>query len=223
MYNIKLAAKAMLPRSLHSTLRGFYYRLKKVYYLAFGRAICQGETYKARARRLKEGFFEKYCRGNGIDIGYGGDLLTANCQGWDFEHGDAHTMKGLKAAQFDFVYSSHTLEHLTNPELALQNWWRILKPEGYLILYLPHRDLYEKRHRLPSQWNPDHKHFFLLDHDDPPDTLGIIPLIDRALENYKIVEAKICDAGHTITDPERHSDGEYSIEVVIKKLPDQRL
>ena len=27
--------------------------------------------------------FEKYCNGNGLDIGYGGDILCDNCQGFD--------------------------------------------------------------------------------------------------------------------------------------------
>lgn len=189
----------------------------KVTYRIFGRKPVHGETAKAKSRRLKEGFFEKYCQGKGIDIGYGGDLLAENCQGWDFEHGDAHYLKGIKDQQFDFVYSSHTIEHLAQPATALKNWWRVLKTGGFMILYLPHRDLYEKKLTLPSRWNSDHKHFFLLDRDEPPDTLGIVPLIRRTLKNYEIVAQRICDDGHQITDPYQHSDGEYSIEIVIKK------
>ena len=64
----------------------------------------------------------------------------------------------------------------------------------------------------------DHKYFFILDKNDPPDTIGILPLIKDTLSNYEIAEAKDCSEGHTIREPERHSDGEYSIEVVIRKL-----
>ncbi|MCA9400223.1 MAG: hypothetical protein KC713_01250, partial [Candidatus Omnitrophica bacterium] len=114
-------------------------------------------------------------------------------------------------------YSSHVLEHMTIPAVSLMNWWRVLKPGGYLLLYVPHRDFYEKKKYLPSNFNPDHKHFYLPDRDESPDTKGIKPLIERSLENFEIIYIKECSEGHTITDPNLHSDGEYSIEAVVRK------
>lgn len=38
---------------------------------------------------------------------------------------------------FDYVYSSHTLEDLPYTEAVLMEWWRLVKPGGNLILYLP--------------------------------------------------------------------------------------
>ncbi len=67
-----------------------------------------------------------------------------------------------------------------------------------MILYLPHRNLYEKKKTLPSRWNLDHKHFFLIDKDEEPDTIGIIPMIQRSLSDFEIVYAKECSEGHTI-------------------------
>lgn len=204
-------------------IRGF---LKKIVpmrfalfcYRLFGRPYAFAETSKAKQRRLREGFFGKYCSGKGLDVGYGGDPIIPGCAVWDFEHGDAQYLKGLKKDEtFDFVYSSHTLEHMVDVEVALMNWWRVLKPGGYLILYIPHRDLYEKKSKLPSNWNWDHKHFFLLDKDESPDTIGIVPLIQRTLSGSEIIYAKECSEGHTVVDPKIHSDGEYSIEVVVKK------
>ncbi|MBU1740254.1 MAG: winged helix-turn-helix domain-containing protein, partial [Proteobacteria bacterium] len=64
-----------------------------------------GETRKARPRRVREGFFEKFCSGQGIDIGFGGDLLADNCRGWDVEDGDAQLLRGVPDASYDFVYS----------------------------------------------------------------------------------------------------------------------
>ena len=186
-------------------------------YLTFGRPAVSAETSKAKNRRLKEDFFEKYCQGKGLDIGFGGDLIVPRCQGWDFEHGDAQTLNGLSDSSFDFVYASHILEHLPDIATSLKNWWRILRQNGYLIIYLPHRDLYEKKKALPSNWNPDHKHFFLIDRDEAPDTIGLVPLLHRTLSNFKLIYAKECKEGHTITDPARHSDGEYSIEAVVQK------
>jgi len=143
--------------------------------------------------------------------------LAENCKGWDTEHGDAQYLRRIKESEFDFVYSAHTLEHMVDPGIALKNWWRVLKKKGYLIIYIPHRDLYEKKKTLPSRWNQDHKHFFLLDKGEGKDTIGIVPLIRQTLSNYEIVYAIECDEGHTITAPEIHSDGEYSIEIVVQK------
>jgi len=177
-----------------------------------------GETSKAHSRRVKEGFFEKFCKGEGLDIGFGSDLITKDAKGYDFEHGNAQYLKGVKDNSYNFVYSSHTIEHLPDPAEGIKNWFRVVKPGGYLILYLPHRDLYEKKKTLPSRFNPDHRNFYLIDGDEAPDTIGIVPLIERTLNDFEIVYAKECNEGHTITDPEIHSDGEFSIEVVIRKI-----
>ena len=182
-----------------------------------GRKRSFGETHKAHARRVREGFFDKYCQGKGLDIGYGGDPVVANVRGWDFEHGDAHLLRGLDDASYDFVYSSHLLEHLPDVELALTNWWRVLKPGGYLLLLLPHRDLYEKKTTLPSRFNEDHAHFFLPDRDEAPDTIGVVPLIIRLFADAEIIYSKVCDEGYVNPGPERPSEGEFSIEIVVRK------
>ena len=176
------------------------------------------ETRKAAPRRDNEGFFDKYCQGKGIDIGCGKDPISDGCVCWEKADGDAQLMQGVEDDSFDWVYSSHCLEHIVDTTQALKNWWRILKPNGFLILLLPHRDLYEKRKKLPSRWNPDHKHLFLPDKDDHPDTLGILPLINEVLTNFEVIYCKTCDEGHSITDPTKHSDGEYSIEIVVRKI-----
>jgi SAM-dependent methyltransferase len=43
----------------------------------------------------------------------------------------------LKDNQFDFLLSSHSLEHIANPIKALNHWRRILKQRGRLVLILP--------------------------------------------------------------------------------------
>jgi SAM-dependent methyltransferase len=53
---------------------------------------------------------------------------------------EATDLSGLAASQYDFVISSHTLEHSANPLLALSEWRRVLKPGGTLFLVLPHKD-----------------------------------------------------------------------------------
>lgn len=41
---------------------------------------------------------------------------------------------------FSFVLSEHVLEHITNPIKSLQEWIRVLQPEGHLFLFLPHKE-----------------------------------------------------------------------------------
>ena len=176
-----------------------------------------GETAKSHNRRVRENFFEKYCTGEGLDIGYGSDIIVPGCSGWDFRNGDAQYLSGVEDEIFDFVYSSHCLEHMYDVQTSLKNWWRVVKKGGYLILAIPHRDLYEKKNQLPSRWNSDHKHMFLIGRSEPPDTLDIVEEIRLSLENYDIKYIKACDEGHTITNPLVHSDGEYQIEIVIQK------
>jgi len=214
---LKSEVKRFSPAPFWSVLRAIRTGTRHLEYRAYGRPANPGETAKARPRRLHEGFFDRYCAGRGLDIGYGGDLLCGNCVGWDFEHGDAQVLATVQNDSFDFVYSSHTLEHVADESLALRNWYRAVKPGGYLILFVPDRELYEKRLALPSLWNPDHKRFFLLDRDEPPDTVGLLPLISRSIPEARVVSARRCYAGHTIEDPRLHSDGEYSIEVIVQK------
>jgi SAM-dependent methyltransferase len=196
---------------------GLYHLDLKIEYRLQGRQGRCGETSKAKSRRIREGFFNNYCRGRGLDVGFGGDLLAENCRGYDFEHGNAQRLSNIRDEQFDFVYSSHTLEHMDNPAVALKNWWRVLKKGGYLILYIPHRDLYEKKTMLPSRWSNDHKHFFLIDKSEGPDTIGVKQLVASTLASFEIVYIKECCEGHTVTAPDLPSDGEYSIEAVINK------
>src|SRR5688500_12829274 len=122
------------------------------------------ETVKAQPRREREGFFEKYCTGVGLDIGAGNDPLATpfgTVQAFDKEHGDANRLDGIADNTYDFVYSSHCLEHLQYPHDAVLNWFRVVKPGGYLIICVPHRDLYEKKRLLPSIWNAEHCSFWL--------------------------------------------------------------
>lgn len=203
-------AKKCLPGSVYHFVN---YRYLKI----FGHDRRAGETSKARTRREREGFFEIYCRGRGLDIGHGGDPVTDDCDGWEFENGDAHFLTGVPDETYDYVYSSNTLEHLLSPAVALKAWWRVLKPSGYLILYVPDRDLFEKKTRLPSRWTADHMHFFLLHMDEAPDTIGLLPLIERTLTDYEIEYAKVCDESYRNPEPDMLSEGEYCIEVVIRK------
>lgn len=123
-----------------------------------------GTTSSAYEWRCKMGDFEKYLHGNGIDIGSGHcPLVLEEGKGtvaeWDTPQGDATYMENAPDNHYDFVYSSHCLEHLEDVPTALQNWIRILKPGGYLFVVVPDWELYEKT-IFPSLFNEDHKSTF---------------------------------------------------------------
>lgn len=46
-------------------------------------------------------------------------------------------LTGLADRSYDFVLSSHTLEHIANPLGALMEWHRVLQPGGTLALVVP--------------------------------------------------------------------------------------
>jgi predicted SAM-dependent methyltransferase len=120
------------------------------------------ETRKCFQKRLRRGDFEKYFIGKGIDIGCGDDPLEAprgTVDPWDQPRGDAQELGGVEDAAYDFVYSSHCLEHLRSVERALSSWVRILKPGGFLYFTVPDYSLYEKE-QFPSRFNSDHKQTF---------------------------------------------------------------
>jgi SAM-dependent methyltransferase len=53
---------------------------------------------------------------------------------------EATDLGAVADSEYDFVLSSHTLEHVANPIVALREWRRILRPGGALIIVLPRRE-----------------------------------------------------------------------------------
>jgi SAM-dependent methyltransferase len=50
---------------------------------------------------------------------------------------EATALHGMADASYDFVLSSHCLEHLANPLAALREWRRVTRFGGHLVLVLP--------------------------------------------------------------------------------------
>jgi SAM-dependent methyltransferase len=50
---------------------------------------------------------------------------------------DASDLAGVTDQSYDFILSSHNLEHFANPVRALHSWKRVTRPNGGLILVLP--------------------------------------------------------------------------------------
>jgi SAM-dependent methyltransferase len=127
------------------------------------------ECSKSITRRLADHNFQRrYFVGKGVDIGGKPDPLSlythvfdhmTEVRVWDKEDGDAQYMNGVPDEHFDFVHSSHCLEHLVDPLVGLKNWLRVTRPGGYIVVTVPDEDLYEQG-VFPSTFNGDHKWTF---------------------------------------------------------------
>ena len=53
---------------------------------------------------------------------------------------EATELRMIPSKTYDFVLSSHSLEHTTNPVRALKEWIRVIKDKGGLLLLLPHKE-----------------------------------------------------------------------------------
>lgn len=182
------------------------------------------ETSKARARRKREGLFERFIFGKGIDIGCGPDPLTAQCRQWDQKDGDAQLMEGVAAESFDYVYSSHCLEHVRDARATLKRWWELVKPGGALIVVVPDEDLYEQG-VWPSNKNPDHKATFTIYKSKSwsPVSVNVLDLL-RELEDGCVMYCKRIDEGYEYEGLGSGVDqslgfAEVGIEFVVQKLP----
>jgi SAM-dependent methyltransferase len=177
-----------------------------------------GETQKSYDRRMREGWFEKYIHEPGIDLGCNVDPVHPNFRKWDqvFGDPDATYLAGVLDESYQTVYASHLLEHLDDPIAALKNWYRVLKKGGHLIVLVPHRDLYEQKKELPSNWAPEHKRYYLPTSNEPPCTANFQLTLWQALPEGDMVLFRVLDENWQNNLP-GHPGGEYSIEAIIRK------
>lgn len=117
----------------------------------------------------------QWTRGKGLEVGCGQNKTFPHFIGVDNlrdvqlfgasirpdVRADAHDMPQFATGSMDFVFSSHTLEHIDDHDKALHEWWRVLKIGGHLVLYLPHADFYPRKGTEGA--NPDHVHDFMPD------------------------------------------------------------
>lgn len=63
--------------------------------------------------------------------------------------GSIEDMPQVPAARYDTVVCQQVLEHVPRPSRVLEEFWRILKPGGKVILSVPHLS---RRHELPHDY-----------------------------------------------------------------------
>jgi len=168
------------------------------------------ETSRGRHRLIK------YCEGMGLDLGYGGDPIVPSAITLDGDWcgkgspllphapqnlvGDARNLYWFKDNVFDYVYSSHLLEDFSYAEQikVLEEWLRVIKVGGYLVLYLPDEQIYRKRcQKMSRPRNADHQNEDFSLH-------SLLWKVIRYIKNAEVVDSMdLCE--------------DYSFYVVLRK------
>jgi ADP-heptose:LPS heptosyltransferase/predicted SAM-dependent methyltransferase len=155
-----------------------------------------------------------YLRGKGLDLGAGMFKILPHAISIDngehahlFGHQfvadlcmNCEKLDMFASQSMDYVFSSHLLEHIVDHKSALREWWRVVKQDGKLVLYLPHKDFYPNMGVDGA--NPTHVHDFL-----PADIIEAMMEIETAAFRFDLIECQ-----------ERNEDNEYSMLLVFKKI-----
>jgi SAM-dependent methyltransferase len=178
------------------------------------------EARKVYWQRLADGFLERYLSGAHIlDIGYRGGRAQAvpivpQAIGVDLDYPgyDGTTLPFADLSQ-DALFVSHCLEHIQDYRASLADWYRVLKIGGYLLIFVPHKYLYERRPAPPSALNPDHKRFYT--------PRSLLAEIEESLptNGFRVRHLADNDYQYDYELPlDRHPQGCYEIELVVQKI-----
>jgi SAM-dependent methyltransferase len=192
-----------------------------------------GATVISMQRRAHDSrFAARYFVGNGLDVGGGKDSLALytelfpliqNVVIYDAPQGDGQKLANVDDESFDFLFSSHCLEHMRDPVEALSNWIRVVKPGGHLVVSVPDEDLYEQG-VWPSTFNRDHKWTFTLAKKTSwsPVSVNIAVLLLHFSDKVKPLSVITTDHAYRYRlsrfDQTRTPLSECAIEFVLKKL-----
>lgn len=192
------------------------------------------ELSKSVIRRQRDPKFTTvYFKGSGIDIGGKPDPLSiyktffpliTEIKVWDLEDGDAQHLEKIPDKEFDFVHSSHTLEHMIDPFEALQNWVRVTKPGGYLIVTIPDEDLYEQGiFEEGNKFNRHHNRTFTIFKTESwsSRSTNVIDLVKSVSENTSVEKIELIDSGYRYNIPRfdqtRTPVSESAIEFILRR------
>ena len=195
----------------------------------------QGATAISSHRRVFDArFATRWFTGTGLDVGGGDDSLALYCDlfpriakviVYDMPQGDAQILDNVDTSSFDFLHSSHCLEHVRDPYEALGNWIRVVKPGGFLVICVPDEDLYEQG-MWPSRFNSDHKTTWTIDKETSwsPVSINVCDLVRRFRAQARAVKIELIDHSYRYNlhghgfDQTRTPLAESAIEFVLRKL-----
>ncbi len=123
-----------------------------------------GETY------IRRHLTQPYCKGNGIDIGSQGSPVNDNSIQIEYDRsrfesdipiqweGDGTKDLPFKDNVLDYVYSSHLIEDYIDWIPILNEWNRVIKPGGYIVIMVPDKEKFRERVKNGQADNLNHKH-----------------------------------------------------------------
>ena len=138
------------------------------------------------------GPFKVFPHFTGVDNGH-----HWGTQGADVVVETAEDLTIFATQSHDLVYSSHLLEHIEYDRVpaTLTEWVRVIKPGGYLVLYLPDEDEYpkvgEEGANKDHKWNVNYKR--------------LIDAMEKVTRGWDLVDLQ-----------KRNQDNEYSLFFAFK-------
>jgi SAM-dependent methyltransferase len=178
-------------------------------------------------------FASHYFVGKGLDVGGAPDPLGAfrpffplmtSCDTWDLPQGDGQVLETVADETYDFLHSSHCLEHLVDPAVSLKNWLRVLKPGGHMVVMIPDEDMYEQG-VFPSTFNTDHKWTFTVFKPESwsEKSLNVLDLLRDLGPEAEVQKVESLNStfykGQKRFDQTRLPTTECAIEFVVRKRP----
>ena len=104
---------------------------------------------------------QEFCKGEGLDIGASSWPFPGAIPIQEEEGLNAYKLDRFRDESFDYIFSSHCLEHLEAWQEALGIWLKKIKIGGVLFLYLPHKSMKLWRPTAPfgghHKWVPRHE------------------------------------------------------------------
>ncbi|HEY7232003.1 MAG TPA: class I SAM-dependent methyltransferase [Pseudolabrys sp.] len=191
-----------------------------------------GASLSMQRRTLDSRFARRYFVGYGIDVGGGDDSLhqfvelfplIENVFVYDKAQGDAQKLDNVDDAAFDFLFSSHCLEHVYDPVEAMSNWLRVVRSGGHLVICVPDEDLYEQG-VWPSTFNADHKTSFTLCKATSwsPVSVNVFDLVAKFCHLARPLSVATIDHAYRYNLPRFDQTStplcESAIEIILKKL-----
>lgn len=175
----------------------------------------------SKTKKIWTDFERGFLKGDGIDIGCGPDPISPQAVPFDMADGDANVITRHVQRQFDFVFSSHCLEHMRDPRQALLEWWQLVKPGGFLFVVVPDEDLYEQGF-WPSRFNDDHKWTFTISKSKSwsPVSVNVLDLV-KTLPQGELMDVRLHDHNYDrgLMAQSRMSSGFfYGLKKPFKKL-----
>ncbi len=179
------------------------------------------EARKTYDQKLRAGFWSKWITGPAVlDIGFQGyegagtriAPIVEGAIGIDTNYPgyDGLTLPFETESQ-DAVYSSHCLEHIPHYIQSIQEWYRVTKLGGHIIVVVPSAMLFERRKRPPLR-NTDHKRCYT--------PASLLSEFEQALapNSYRVRHMAENDWRYDYSQPPNEDpQGCYEIELVIEK------